>query len=244
MKQWILLTAFLITLTACVYEETPVQSSQVITDISSTPNNPVADGKSPVRIAVTLPVGTVDGKENVLLQTSDGIFAESEKNNVIVPATFYTTTDKAKIAYATLISPATEGQVQITVTVQKFTKDYILSFSRAFPETIRLTTDRQYVKAAPDSEAILTVALIRTKGTPTAGQAITLTVTDDLNQPTTVGSFRNKTLVSDATGKIINYFSINDLSQVGKKFKILAKTKDANGLDLNSEPIVLNVLTP
>lgn len=182
--------------TACDYEEAIVTNKEVIQSVTHTPNEAAADGVSKVTIKVTLPEETADSKRTVSFLASNGVFVESDKNVASMEAIDTLINNKiTRMAFATLKGVQEQGPVTITVRVQNFMKEHEVNFTRAYPDTLLLTTDKIYIKPSIDSEAALTVQIKRNKGIPTSGQHISLTVTDSTGKE--VGNFRNKTFQSD-----------------------------------------------
>lgn len=225
-------------LIACDYKEEPISINQVITSVISKPANPVADGTGLVQITVSLPAGTADSKRNITLQTDVGTFLESGKNSVTVPAILANTSDGALTAYANLVSPAMPTTANVQITAQSYAKVHPIIFGIAHPEKFTLSTDRLVLTTAPNMEAMLTIALQRNIGTPTAGQSVTLISANN------VGMFRNKTVVSDALGKCVNYFSIPDTTFWNKRLTLTARVKDSNGAFLPDQTVDLTIKKP
>lgn len=208
-KLFLWIVACVLLLNGCNYKEDIVVPQDVIISIKSEPGIIVADGVSKSLITVRLPDKTLDTKRSIILTTTKGLFEVEGKNTTTITAGNVVTPEGTQIiGYATLISSADAGTATVKAASGNFSRSVTINFTTAFPDAIHLQVDKNNYKPDAASEVTVTIVLNRNIGTGTvsSGQTVTLSVVDSLNNP--IGQFRNKILLTDASGKCVNYFSL------------------------------------
>lgn len=168
-----------------------------------------ADGVSKQMITLELPDKTTDATNSVIFNTTKGLFDVAAKNTITVSAQNVMISGAThKVATVYLISTGDEGTAYVTATIKNFTQTDTIGFTRAYPDLIHLNVDKLNYQAGNGTEATVTVQCRRNigTGTPSIGQAITLTALDNDLKP--IGVFRNLNLMTDASGNCVNYFSL------------------------------------
>jgi hypothetical protein len=203
------ITFVLIMLTACNYKENIVNPRDVIISMTAQPTTVEADGVSKVLITVQLPDYSLEGKRSITLTTSKGLFEVEGKNITTITAGNVTTQDGVHvIGYVNLITSTDVGVATVKATSGNFSQSANITFKNANPDMIYLQVDKLNYKPDATTEVTLTIQLTRNTGTGSVSinQAVAIVATDSLNNP--IGQFRNKTILTDATGKCVNYFSL------------------------------------
>lgn len=224
------LTCIALTCFGCDYKEVTEPTADSIIKVTAAPTSIPADGVSKTEISVQLPDDVMDTKRSVIFTTTRGLFEIENKNTTTVTALDLTVgTDVKKIAKATLIGTTDEGTSVVIIKVQSYVLTTNISFTRAYPETIQVGVDKLNYKVDGNAEITVTTQLKRNTGNGkiSNGQSITLNAIDTLGNP--IGIFRNKTLLADADGKVVNYFSLPaSLNYTGGVRIYATAVKDAN----------------
>lgn len=240
---YLLSFSLIITACSCKYEEVTLPASQVIKGVTITPDTIAADGVSKALISVELPFETVDSKRAVALSSNKGLFEIEGKNTTTITAIDTMINGEfKKIAQTSLISDNLEGLATVTINVQNYVLTRTILVSRAYPDIITLSTDKLSYKPDVNAEITLTIQIQRSPGfgKPSPGQEITLTATDKSGLP--IGDYRNKTVLTDADGKVVNYFSISPSLNYSGIVTIKASVKKADGTFTPPATVLINVL--
>jgi len=225
------------------YKEKNVPQDQVILRAGHLPVATAADGVSKVLISVEINPAATDASNSVLLTTTKGLFDIVAKNTVtlVAQSVLGANGENHKIATVNLVSTTDTVPAIITATVKNFSRLDTVLFARAYPTLLRVTTDKLIYLPASNGEVTVTVNVRREvgMGVPTLGQFITLEALDQNN--VAIGNFRNKTVVTDAAGNCVNFFSMpTPNSYVGiVKFRTTT-VKDAAG-NLLTDSTIINI---
>lgn len=239
-KPTILALGCLLILAGC-YKEKTASSSEVILSIGHSPTTIPADGVSKSLITVEIPAETPDASNSIVLTTTKGLFDVIAKNTATISAQNVMGTDGKNHRIGTMYLVATNDTLPaiITATIKNYSKSDTVIYSRAYPSQIRISIDKLIYLPASNGEVAITVQIKRDVGfgTPTTGQMITLDALDVNNLP--IGNFRNKTLVTDAAGNCVNFFSMPTPNTYNGIVKFRATVvKDAAGGILTDETII------
>jgi hypothetical protein len=159
---------------------------------TAAPASAHADGASistfTVRIASSFPAGT-----QVTFATTAGTFQPGGAATITVPVAADFT------ASADLASPATLGQARVSATVQGFTREARIEFTRALPNLITVSTNGTFAIPPSTSAGVSVIGtFLRDIGKVTAGTVATFRATTDTGAP--IGFFNDVTTVkSDGT---------------------------------------------
>lgn len=233
-KLYYIVIIVLVILTSC-YKETPAPQSSVILAMSANHASIPADGVSKQLITLELPDKTTDATNSIVFNTTKGLFDIAAKNTITVSAQNVMINGKLnKIATVYLISSGDEGIAYVTATIKNYTQTDTINFIRAYSDQIHLYVDKLNYQNGNGTEVTITVQCRKNpgSGTPSIGQAITLSARDSTQKP--IGIFRNLNLLTDASGNCINYFSMpSGSTYVGKIYLTASVVNDPSGMSIS-----------
>lgn len=196
MKNQLLFILLAIGLLSC-YDEPSAPLKEIIKGIQPTRSAIPANGVDTTKITVELPDNTAPDRRMVSFTTTKGLFVETEKNAATVKAEF----NSANKLLATVYLRSTTLVERAIITAQILDRKDTTSvrFSRAYPNTIVIRSDKLVIQPRFASEVTFTIEQKRSPGQVSLNTVASLTVIGSDNKSR--GRFRNPQPESDANGK-------------------------------------------
>jgi hypothetical protein len=184
-----------------------------------------ADGESSIDIIVDQPLDTKEEYTAISFSTTKGIFENNAKTISKSSVIVWDNGIYKRRAVVRLISSKKVENTDIEAGIKGYIKKTSVSFIKAFPESLKLSTTAISISPGYGNTLTITTTLSRQKGTPSIGNLATLMVSD--SNRNSIGYFVNYNNVSDENGTISNKFTLGDLNYHGP-LKIIAQSTDTN----------------
>jgi hypothetical protein len=164
-------------------------SAKIIT-LLSIDTTAIADGANAVPVKVRISADAANNKRKVVFKTSLGSFKGGAGDSIVVTA------GENFMAMANLVSVNTGlATVYAKILTVKTKSQMKVTFTKAFPETVKVSVDSFQIKNTFKSEITITASLARGNGgIPSTGTPVTFRVQDQAGND--VGTFLNNTNIS------------------------------------------------
>lgn len=239
MKTKTIYTIALVSLLLSCYKEEPVSKESIIIGFT-VPESVPADGKSTAAIEIKIPSKSAADRRTVTFKTTRGIFEQIDKNETTVKAEFNDAGEL--VAKTSLRSTVSVEDALVTASIGGITDSKMIRFAAAAPDDILLHTDKQAIYPGYESEATISIILIRNTGKVSEKTPVTFTVVDEkgtlLSHENKI-YIRNSNLLSDESGKCSFVLSVGNSAYLGK-LKIMAKS----GTTTSKELIIYSLPKP
>ena len=167
----------------------------------SVPGNVPADGTTATPITVAVAAGLPSGDaRKVTLTTVLGSFSPT----AVVSTLDVTPSPVDNTATVLLYSPQQVGVSTLSAKVSEVQRTTVMSFDRAFPDSIRVDLDKLTVPNTADGTLNVTAYLSRRTGKVSLDTRVTF---EALKNGVSVGRFVSQDNLSDADGKVTAVFS-------------------------------------
>jgi hypothetical protein len=185
-----------------------------------------ADGASFVYLNVEQPLNVPLDNTSVVFTATSGTFDNGTKtitksSTVTLVGGIYKRAVQVRFTSSKNLETA-----HIEVSTKSTLKATSVDFTKAFPESIKLSVGAPSIATGFANSVQVTTALSRLLGMPSVGCDATLAVTDTNN--VVRGSFINYVGKSDGSGIVTNKFTLGTDTYKGK-LNIIATTQDASG---------------
>ena len=192
-------------------------------------NSIPADGASFTTLTVMQPLNLLSDYNSITFTTTSGTFDNGTKTISKSSGTVLINGSYQKMAQVRLTSSKNVETANVEVAIKGTTKNIAINFTRAYPENIKISIAAPYIASGIDGSQQITINLLRSKGTPSVGTVASLSVMD--TNRVSLGTFINYNNLSDASGTIVNKFTLGTDTYKGT-LKILAQTADSTGQTL------------
>ncbi|WP_138476498.1 hypothetical protein [Dyadobacter bucti] len=213
------------------YKEEPVSKESIIIGFTA-PESVPADGKSAAAIEVKIPPKSAADRRTVTFKTTRGIFEQIDKNETTVKAEFNEAGEL--VAKTSLRSTVSVENALVTAAIGGITDSTTIRFAAAAPDDILLHTDKQAIYPGYESEATVSIILIRNIGKVSEKAPVTFTVADEkgtiLSHENKI-YIRNSNLLTDENGKCSFTLSVGNSAYLGK-LRIVAKAGSITSKEL------------
>ncbi|MFT3681037.1 MAG: hypothetical protein QM791_12235 [Ferruginibacter sp.] len=196
-----------------------------------------ADGASSTFINVEQPLNIPAEYSTVTFTTTNGTFDNGTKTITKSTSTILLNGTYKRLAQVRLTAGKIEETVVVEVAIKGTLKTVPVNFEKAYPEDVKIVIATPYITSGIENSLQITTNLIRQIGIPTIGNEASLRVVDADNAER--GGFINYSNKSDASGSIVNKFTLGTDSYRGV-LRIIAESKDASGKQL-SHIVTINV---
>lgn len=188
-----------------------------------------ADGASYTYIAVSQPVYLPADYSSITFTTTAGVFDNGTKTITKSAATVLVNGTYQKTVQVRLTAPTQVNTANIEAAIKGTSKTVSVNFTRAYPENISLSLGAGAISGGYGNSVQITTSLLRAVGIPSVGNDASLSVVDSTGAPR--GSFINYATKSDASGFIINKFTMGNDTYKGR-LTVIASTTDSTGKPL------------
>ncbi|MEQ9440296.1 MAG: hypothetical protein RIG62_14675 [Cyclobacteriaceae bacterium] len=179
-----------------------------------------ADGNSKVAFTFKFPSDADSSLTSLRLIASNGAFLESKKDtlkiNYLETANSLEGEENTKEAMATLVASTTPGESKVNVRILNYEEDYTITFYKAFPSAVSLSSDVNYIKNDTLKEITLTAAISSSNGVVSQGTTAYFSCDHcDQDDPSIVGFFKSDQINSNSQGNAKASFVFTDTSYDG-----------------------------
>lgn len=221
-------------LTACYresdYDLTNLKLDEVILNINIENNTILANGISSTKISVELPLKSAPDLSSVKLITSNGKFKENNLMEITKDAKQMIINGKTKkVAEFILISSTKAENAGLEVNVQDVKKIDTVYFKFNYPDKIKTTPSALFIIPSKAEEINITSKISCTKGSPSFGQEVNMSVKDSAFNK--IGTFRIYNNISNESNETLYTYSLfPNTTYIGKLFIISFSKKGTTSI--------------